>query len=108
MTTKCTAMTHEWVAPPGSDGMDGVLDRCGNCGAGRFGEARVYQLEQHAEKVHELLGTALGVIESFRPLADAARAHLATGEALRLAVAGIGDMLADADAAAATSEDDTP
>jgi hypothetical protein len=108
MTTKCTAMTHEWVAPPGSDGMDGVLDRCGNCGAGRFEEARVYQLEQHAEKVHELLGTALGVIESFRPLADAARAHLATGDALRLAVAGIADMLADADASAAASGEDAP
>jgi hypothetical protein len=49
MGTKCTPMTHQWVATPGSDRMDGLKDRCGNCGVGRFDEARVYELEQFAD-----------------------------------------------------------
>jgi len=70
---------------------------------------RVAQAQRECSKAKEMLGSALAVIESFRPLADAARAHLgaglspSSGDALRHAVDGVADMLADADATAAAS-----
>lgn len=74
MPAKCTPMTHEWTNRPNVDPMSGLRDLCSNCGARRFGEARVYELEQHAEKLVDFVQAGATVIESFKPLAHAAKA----------------------------------
>jgi hypothetical protein len=114
---RCTPITHTWAPGPGVDPTSGLRNVCSHCGVGRFEEARVYELEQHLEKVKDFLGSSVVVIDSFRPLVNASRALLdftaqphrcpgvdcalcAPRDELVRAFEGIADMVADADAEA--------
>ncbi len=122
---RCTPTTHTWVPGPGVNPMSGLCNVCSNCGVGRFEEARVYELEQHLEKVKEFLGSSAVVIQSFRPLVNAARdllhyavrkhdcpgldcATCAPRGELERAFEGIADMVADADAEAGVAPETPP
>ena len=62
MTAKCTTFTHQWTSGPGVDPMSGLRNVCGNCGAIRFEEARVYDMEQVAEAEIGALREALRAV----------------------------------------------